>query len=515
MRKARATTPGRRHVMSDSRFPSWLRWTMFFALLGVALRVLQFARNPSVWLDEAALVVNVVELGFRQLLGGLLFSEAAPPLFLWIEKALSLVAGDSTYVLRFPALLAGCITVGLMVPLARGVLAPSRVPVAVMLVACSDRLIWHAAEAKPYAIDACCAALLAAIFVRTRCWPLCRQLLVYGALAPPIIWLVYPGGFLFGGVLVATWVGLWRAQDATTRAAYAVLATAVGLAFLLLIVGPAGAQRTAALDSVWLDAFPDYHRVWTIPWWTVRQSFSIADYCFRPTGGVLLLPALVGAYSLWSRGQRQLVLLLATPLVLAWIAAMLLRYPYAGARVLVFAAPALALLSAQGIGVILEAARGRLAPVAVAAVALVVSMPVGLVLFHAVRARPRPDAAAASAYVMEARLPSQPVVANTWEYRYYFRNITPRGAFLGDCEAPPQGGPVWLIVQAPTPEQRDGARARLAPGQWDVLGSRHFYGVSVFLIVKHIETSPPRPADRASAGSGENLRNRVLTPPRP
>src|SRR5256885_816545 len=85
-----------------SRNPGDARKAVVYCALALALglRLFHYARNPSVWHDEAALIVNVLGKGFRELLGPLFLAEAAPPLFLWTERIATLVLGDGTYALR-------------------------------------------------------------------------------------------------------------------------------------------------------------------------------------------------------------------------------------------------------------------------------------------------------------------------------------------------------------------------------------------------------------------------------
>src|SRR5262249_6781698 len=67
--------------------PCWLRavpWTGCLVAVGLGLRLYHYLRDPSMWHDEAALVLNVLDKGFRSLWGPLFFAEAAPPLFLWV-----------------------------------------------------------------------------------------------------------------------------------------------------------------------------------------------------------------------------------------------------------------------------------------------------------------------------------------------------------------------------------------------------------------------------------------------
>src|SRR5262249_10591781 len=154
-----------------------------------ALRTFSYLRNPSVWHDEAALVLNVLGQGFADLLGPLFYAEAAPPLFLWAERAVVLLLGDSTYALRLLPFLASCAALLLLVPVARALLRPAAVPWAVLLFAFNDHLLWHATEAKPYSLDVLVATALLALWCRTRGWSLERQLLLYAVLAPAVIFL--------------------------------------------------------------------------------------------------------------------------------------------------------------------------------------------------------------------------------------------------------------------------------------------------------------------------------------
>ena len=61
----------------------------------MGLRSYHYLRGPAVWHDEAALIVNVLEKDYAGLLGPLRFHEAAPPLFLWLEKAVSNTLGEA------------------------------------------------------------------------------------------------------------------------------------------------------------------------------------------------------------------------------------------------------------------------------------------------------------------------------------------------------------------------------------------------------------------------------------
>src|SRR5262249_52033151 len=199
-------------VLMSLRWPWATRlfpWIGTLVTLGLAVRAFHYLRNPSMWHDEAALVVNVLGKGFRELLGPLFLSEAAPPLFLWIERAVVLLLGVGTYALRLVPFLASCAALLLVVPLARRLLPATAVPWAVFFFACSDQLLWHTCEAKPYAVDVFVATVLAWLFSHSQEARLEGRLLLFAVFAPVAIFLAYPGCFLFGGLLVALLPTVW------------------------------------------------------------------------------------------------------------------------------------------------------------------------------------------------------------------------------------------------------------------------------------------------------------------
>jgi hypothetical protein len=432
------------------------------------------------WHDEAALALNVLGKGFGKLLGPLFFAEAAPPLFLWVEKAVVLVLGDGTYALRLVPFLASCGALVLVAVAAQRLLQPRAVPWAVLLFACSDQILWHTCEAKPYAVEVFCAAGLVAVYSFTRQWTLGRQLFLYGLLAPPVIWLAYPGGFLYGGVLMALLPAVWKSGRAWDWLGYAALTVVVGVSFGALVLGPVHAQRCEAMTSCWLDLFAPWDRPWKVPVWTVASTLEVGRYCCRPIGQVFVAAALVGAVLLWKRGQSKVLALLTLPVGLALIASYLHAYPYGGVRVLVYAAPALVLLTGEGVAVALDwlGARSRLAAAGLAAL---VAIPVGLAVYRVVEPWDRADCAGASAYVLAHRRPGDPVAGNHWEYQYYFRRLGPALTPLVGAPRPPSDR-LWLVLSGDDAEDRRRMASALAPVGWHTLEQREFVRTTVFLM---------------------------------
>jgi hypothetical protein len=448
-------------------------------LLGLLLRCYHYFRDPVVWHDEAALLVNVLPLGFGELLGPLRHAEAAPPLFLWVERATALTLGDSTLALRLPSFLASLAALGLVAWTTWREVGPAAAAWAALLIATSDRLLWHACEAKSYSFDVLCAAGLLALFTATRTWRLERRALAFVPLMPLVVWVSYPGCFLCGGLLAALLPAVWRDRRPASVAAFATLALAVVGSFTLLYFGPARAQRCAEMDSCWTGQFADWGRPWYVPLWTFCSTFDVVRYCFMPWGFVLGGYAIVGGIQLCRAGRADFVTLAVAPLGLNLLAAWLHCYPYGAARVVVHAAPALAILIAAGVAPSLNWLRaGGRTTVAIAALMLLI--PAGFSTFRVAVPWYRTDCAAAADYALAHRSADEAVFGNLWQFEYYCREIGDHFAYV-DANLSFPDGRTWVLLTAYQAEERAATVAAIAR-QRRLLDYQDYDGAAVILL---------------------------------
>ncbi|MGB3615503.1 MAG: hypothetical protein WBA10_17045, partial [Elainellaceae cyanobacterium] len=175
--------------------------------VGVLLRLVQFAARRSLWGDEAKLALNIVDRTYPELFQVLDYDQVAPVGFLLVEKAVTQVLGSGEAALRLFPLLAGIAALGLTYQLARQILSPIAVPIALAFVALSDRLVYYSAEVKPYALD---VAMTLAILVCGSVTPktITKTQAVQAALIGAIaLWLSYPAVLTLAGVGVV-WAGV-------------------------------------------------------------------------------------------------------------------------------------------------------------------------------------------------------------------------------------------------------------------------------------------------------------------
>lgn len=455
--------------------------------VGLLLRAYHYLRCPAVWHDEAALIVNVLGRSVGDVFGPLLHDEAAPPLFLAVERAVVLLLGDGEYALRLVPFLASCLSLLIFAALARRTLEPLTAALAVGLFAVSDRLLWHSCEAKPYALDVLVAVSAAWWLARTEGWPLWKRCLPAAVLAPPAIWVAFPACFVLGGLLLALFP-LVRTAGWRDRAAFALLVVSVGGAFLAFALGPAAAQRTDAMAACWDGHFPNWSRPWMVPVWAIAGTFEVARYCLLPLGQVVLVFAVVGGVSFWKRDAgRRLVVALAVPVALALVAAGLHKYPYGGSRLEVFACPALCVLGAEGVRVAVRWAAPRSRTLAVLVVLLAL-VPVGLTAYRVVRPWERAAHDEAAEYVLARRADGDVILVNHWEDEYYFRGVPGWRSWdfrfrREDLEA----GRVWVVMS----QDRAAEVFPLpVPAGWRVADARPFLRVAVFRLER--DPSPSR-----------------------
>jgi hypothetical protein len=423
-------------------------------LLGLSLRAYHYLRQPPVWHDEAALIVNVIDKDYAELLGPLRFDANGPPLFLWLERAVYLTLGDSPLALRLIPFVASCTSLALVAYLARRILPQAAVPWAVLLFACSEQMLWHTCEAKPYAVDVFVAVLLATVYCVLANRPLAIRILALTMLAPIALLISYPAALVYGGLLATLGFAAWRQRSWSAWVLLVLLVVIVAACFGWVALVPGRAQQTPALVSTWTHCFADWQHAWTIPTWAFLSFLEVCRYCCKPLGQTLAVLLVIGGSWLWRRGQRDVVLMLTVPILLALVAALAHRYPFGGVRVMAYAAPAVILQIAAGVQPTLGWLWTRFRP-GVAVVLLLLFMPVAVAGQRVIFPWQSADPAGAARYVEAHRLSSDRVIGNDWTHSYYFHHLGGQFATAENGVTPSPNGRVWVVVTTGTNVSRE------------------------------------------------------------
>jgi hypothetical protein len=327
-------------------------WMILFG--GILLRLIPYLFNRSLWLDESMLALNIINKNFTQLITQPLeYNQAAPLLFLVVEKVSANTFGPTEYALRLFPFLCGVLSLFLFYRLSKLCLTPKAVPIALGLFAIAGPVIYYSSEVKQYSSDVAVALLLswAAIYCVSH-EVSAREYIAFGLLGFASIWLSHPAVFVLTGIAVSLPLfsfslvkEQWQAR--IPRLAMINSAWAVSFATCYFVsLRHAANNRTLLFE--WKTTFiPSPLLSVHAAKWFVSTFFDI----FRsPVGleltGLAALSFLVGCVSMFSTKRKELFILMF-PVLVTLLAAGAHKYPFNG-RVLLFIVPALLLLIAQG-----------------------------------------------------------------------------------------------------------------------------------------------------------------------
>src|SRR5215218_9288249 len=131
-----------------------LTWLALGAIaFGVVLRLVRYFADRSLWLDESLLSINLMTRSYRGLLETLDYNQGSPIGFLWAERFVLDLFGDSELALRLFPLLVGLASLGLFYLVSRSILDQVGTLVGMILFATMEPFVRYSAEVKQYGLD--------------------------------------------------------------------------------------------------------------------------------------------------------------------------------------------------------------------------------------------------------------------------------------------------------------------------------------------------------------------------
>ena len=332
---------------SPSRLPPWaaVALLLIFAL-GVGFRLYDLG-GRDLWTDEAWVALAALQ---DTPAAALAAGQSTPPLYLLSVWAAVKVLGGSELVLRSVSFLFGLGTLVLFWLLARSLVQVPASLLALAAVAFSPVLVYYAKELKQYSGDAFFAVLIFYLAERLRTrrgqdgWAALGMAGVLG------LGFSHPLVFVLPVAWAVLWFGLPRRQPRVALLG-CIWALAFGVCYLLFF----RREMDPNLVAYWTEvaAFPDLSGIKPLVIWLGQALYEYFWYFLGEWGlywGPPLLAA--GAWALISRGRGRLLVYLLGPILLAFAAAALHRYPFmtrsGGNRLMLFSAPFLYLVAAAG-----------------------------------------------------------------------------------------------------------------------------------------------------------------------
>jgi 4-amino-4-deoxy-L-arabinose transferase-like glycosyltransferase len=325
--------------------------TLSIALLligaaAVALRLCDLGER-NLWTDEAWVALAALSPTPAAALAA---GQSTPPLYLLTVWSIAHLFGSSEIALRSLSLLFGVGLLPLFWLLARRLAPLPAALLSLALVAFSPVMVYYSKELKQYSSDAFWALLVLVLVERLRTSP--EQRWPWAALTlAGIVGLGFSHALLFA--LPAAVLVLALSLPTPLRPRLAITTAGWFLAFATVYFAFIRGEADQKLVAYWRQDFPDFSSVQAFFVWLGPALYRYFYY-FLGEWGIYWAPPLAaaGIIGLCRQGQGRAALYFCGPLLLAFAASCLHRYPfmahYGGNRLMLFSAPLLYLLVAAG-----------------------------------------------------------------------------------------------------------------------------------------------------------------------
>ncbi|MPZ76284.1 MAG: hypothetical protein GEU77_07145 [Deltaproteobacteria bacterium] len=331
------------------------------AIVGAALRLIQYFADPALYIDEIAIASNVLERNVWELLTTpLAYDQTAPKGFLLAVKLATDAFGSSDYALRLFPLICSLIALACFWRVAEGVCDGVGAPVALALFATAIPFLFYAAQVKQYSADIAVSvfllwlALYLAQHDSTR-----RRALWAGAAGAVAVWFSQPSVFVLTGLgLALILINRFYPVEGTHRAWHRLVPTLTiwGVAIFAAILAGLASMTPATHDymqRVWVTGLLPLpitraiNLLW--PWPQLQKLFGdgAAAGLGYPAPELYLTLTGLGFWVLWRR-RRNIALLVLAPLAVTLAAAVLRQYPFTD-RLILFLVPSFILAIAVSV----------------------------------------------------------------------------------------------------------------------------------------------------------------------
>lgn len=336
------------------------KWLAFAAIAaGVAIRIAVYLQNRNLMIDEANVARNIYERGFVQLWSPLTYEQYAPPLWLWLVKASTLLINMGEQALRLSALLSGIASLILLYLILQQLNILRSAWYALVLFASGYIYIRYGTELKQYMTDVAVALalILAALRINITDTKPAKFLLLWVLAGSIAVWLSMPSVFILAGV--GTYYMLSYHLESKLKQAQPIIIAATvwviqfALYYLLILKDQA--------NSSYLQNFHKDYFLSTRPT-TLKEidhNLSLLGQILGESSGfTFLAKAMHTGFIAWScwvlqRKNRRLFALIVLPMILVLLAAAANQFTLIS-RVVLFMMPLLLILIAIGLDRLLQ-----------------------------------------------------------------------------------------------------------------------------------------------------------------
>ncbi|KPJ72549.1 hypothetical protein AMJ52_05960 [candidate division TA06 bacterium DG_78] len=359
--------------------------------VGAILRIAQFLFNRSLTEGEAPIAMNIISHSYSELFRPLDFIQPAPVGFSIIEKLFVDMFGNSEYVLRLFPFIAGIATLYLFYRIAQKFLSRNAIPIALILFVVCDHLIYFTSEVKQYSSDVAITLLLiliASIIVTKKYSS--TLLVLYGCLGALTFWFSHPAVFTFFGTSIVLLMYLIqkRVWEHVMWFCIAIVIAGMSLSINYLLTLEILSTNQGLIEGFQNSFMPLPPQSFVDVQWFgyvfLRMFKNPLGFSFFELP-LAVVSCIIGCIIMFIK-KKKILLFLILPILCALIASGFKKYPFEG-RLLLFSAPLMFLVIAEGIEVIRMIVSQKSSVVGIILVIVLLFQPVVLAGYHVIKPR--------------------------------------------------------------------------------------------------------------------------------
>jgi hypothetical protein len=358
--------------------------------IGIALRIVRYLHNPSLWFDESVLALDIINRPFSNfIIPSSDYDHGFPLGFPILTKIPIQIFSYSEYTLRLFPLLFGIISLFLFYRISKHYIRPKAVPAALFLFAISDPLVLFSSELKPYSCDITIALSVYALTIYVQSKKLnVLHIALYAILGAFFIWFSNPSVFILAGVGACLVLSCVCKKEWSKLGMFSIAFLIWALSFIVYYIIfvrssyaniSMGTEELLRLEFAFMPVPPK--SLSDIKWF-IDNFFGIFDF---PLGfsltGITGFAFLIGCVSLF-RENKEKFFILISPVLLTLLASALHKYPFKG-RLILFLVPLMLLFIAEGVKQIHDKTKNHSAIIGAVFIGILFIYPLSWAAYHA------------------------------------------------------------------------------------------------------------------------------------
>ena len=337
-----------------------LPWIIIF--IGVALRLIRYLHNTPLWFDETVYAVDIINRSLTEFIHpSPYYPQTCPLNFLIFSKLAVQTFGNSEYALRLVPFVFGIASLLLFYKVAKDILSPKAVPVALALFAVLDPLIYYSAELKAYSGDVAFTLLILAVTPYLTKKLNMQYLFLFAIAGAVAISFSNPSVFVLAGVGIGLLLSCVKIKDWARLRSLLIVFIIWGLSFIVIYLVYTRTMSADLAKSIGIETafkmeqfiipFPPKSLV-DVKWYidTFFDTFIFQDptiYVKKVTlSGLMAFAFLVGSVAMFNE-KREKFYVLIFPVLFVLLATALHLFPFKGRHIL-FLIPMFLLIISEG-----------------------------------------------------------------------------------------------------------------------------------------------------------------------